>query len=520
MNSKPGERLSRKKTTAWNLTLEYVVIVISIVSRIILVPLYLRYVPLDVYGAWLATGNVLVWLTAIDPGLSSILQQRIAAAYGKMDIQEIQGYVGSGLLLSILISILIIISGLIISNFMISWLRLPSSIDTGIILHAFRISLIGSVLMIFSFSIIAVNRGFQSGIGVGSISAVMNLLSVGVTVILLLRGFGLYALAAPSVINGSGLILANLVYMRWRFHKGKIPFRFSLNRIGVVSKFMSVTFVARLANVVSKNVDLFVIGRYLGPEAVASFNLTRRGPEMSQMFVERPATAFMPAISHLTGSGEMEKARAVLLRLMRMMIWLLGIVVGGFIAFNGDFVRLWVGSHLFAGQTINVLFCFGLLLSVVTISLGNLCFALGNIKGNSIATFAQAVLSLPLILLGAKHLGSLGVALAPIIATLAVTAWYFPLSFSRLLKLKPEDCRAIGRELIAVLTVTVPLTLCGVMFQLGSWSSFSLVVSIYAISYVAGLYALSANLRMESRHVFSRLSGIAKPLVQEHANFK
>lgn len=479
--------------------------IVVMVSRIFLVPLYLIYIPLNIYGAWLATGNILIWLTAVDPGLSSILQQRVAVAYGRKDTEEICGYAGGGLLLSGVISGSLAILGIIVSRVMFTWLRLPPSVDSEIILRAFFIALAGSALMTFSYSVTAVNLGFQGTTAVGAINLALNLLGLTGSVILLYKGFGLDALAIPAVINGGGLIIANFAYMRWRFHKERIPWHFSLNGLRMLSRFLSVTFAARSATVIAKNMDLFVIGRYLGPEAVACFNLTRRAPEMSQMFVERPATAFMPAVSHLVGCHEEDKARAILIRLMRITSWLLGLIVGGFIAFNDDFVRLWVGSHLFAGQLVNLLFCLNLLLSVSMISLSNLCFALGDIKKNSIATFSQAAICVPLSILGVLYLGFVGIALAPVVSMLAVSAWYFPLSFSRLLRLGPSDHRQIVRELLAILAVAAPLTIGGTCFHLSSWGMFLIVVGMYCGLYMVGLYVLSPHLREESQNVLALL---------------
>ena len=59
------------------------------ITGIIMVPLYLRFIPFEVYGAWLASGNMLAWLSTIDPGLTLVLQQRIAAAYGNQDFKAI-----------------------------------------------------------------------------------------------------------------------------------------------------------------------------------------------------------------------------------------------------------------------------------------------------------------------------------------------------------------------------------------------------------------------------------------------
>ena len=163
----------------------------------------------------------------------------------------------------------------------------------------------------------------------------------------------------------------------------------------------------------------------------------------------------MPAISHLVGAGEMAQTRAVLLRLLRMILWLMGLIAGGFFVFNSDFVSLWVGPELFAGGVVNLFIVLTLVVTVVTNVLSNLCFSLGNIKGNSIASLGQGLLAVPLMILGAQYWGMLGVAVAPLPAMLAVSAWYYPYAFSRLLKLERADLLAMVREAVIVMVATI-----------------------------------------------------------------
>jgi len=118
-----------RRTTKWNLFFHYVSIALALVSGVVLVPLYLRFIPLYLYGAWLATGNILAWLTVIDPGLSTVLQQRAGMAYGRRDVAELGSLLTGGVLLSGAIALLVLIAGLASSGFLIGWLNLTTSLD-------------------------------------------------------------------------------------------------------------------------------------------------------------------------------------------------------------------------------------------------------------------------------------------------------------------------------------------------------------------------------------------------------
>jgi O-antigen/teichoic acid export membrane protein len=461
------------------------------------VPLYLRFIPLDLYGAWLATGNILAWLTVIDPGLSSVLQQRAAVAYGKGDVAELTALLTGGVLLSGAISLLVLVAGLISSRFLIGWLNLSTTPDIEIVEQAFTLAVVGSALMFFSYGLTAFNQGLQSSLGIGLVFVTTMMVSLALTVVLLYQRAGLLALPIGLVVRGVGLTIGNAGYLLWRFVGEKMRYRFSVQGAGTLARLSSYTFLGRGAGVIATNLDAFVLTRYLGPEVAPVFVLTRKAPDMSRMFLERPAIAFMPAVSSLVGAGEMERARAVLLRLLRLILWLMGLIAGGFLAFNSEFVALWVGSRFFAGGVVNLFIVLTLVATAVTSALSNLCFALGNIKGNSIASLAQGLLSVPLMVLGARHWGMLGVAVAPLVGMAAVSAWYYPAAFSRLLKLERADLLAMVREGAAVMVAT--MVAMGALFWVtaAAWPVFVLAVGAFGAVYSAVLGGMSPVFRAE-----------------------
>jgi len=195
---------------------------LAIVWGIIMVPLYLRFIPIDVYGAWLASGNILAWLSTMDPGLTSVLQQRIAVAYGKHDLQDVRAVLGGGLLIGAVVLLLAIIFGLACAHYLPSWINLSPSVDKLMIVNAFSLAVIGTSLMIFSFAITSINQGLQGSLGSGLISIGINAISLPVTVVLLYNNFGLFALAYNLIFAGVCSVVFQSVYLMWRVGSEKI----------------------------------------------------------------------------------------------------------------------------------------------------------------------------------------------------------------------------------------------------------------------------------------------------------
>ncbi len=66
-----------KKILKWNFIFQYGWVLTNIFNSILLLPLYLLHIDATTLGVWLATGNILGWMTLVDPGVGEVLQQKI-----------------------------------------------------------------------------------------------------------------------------------------------------------------------------------------------------------------------------------------------------------------------------------------------------------------------------------------------------------------------------------------------------------------------------------------------------------
>jgi O-antigen/teichoic acid export membrane protein len=184
------------------------------------------------------------------------------------------------------------------------------------------------------------------------------------------------------------------------------------------------------------------------------------------------------------------------------------LIVGGFITLNDDFIRLWVGPNLFAGQTINVIISVTIFFAVITNSLSNICFALGNIKNNNVVSFIYAISFILFVTIGVKYLGLLGVVLAPLFSMLILPVWYYPRSFGKLLHLSKRDWKMLGREIFNSAIVPIPLVLIFININTDDWYKFSLLICTFTLCYMSGLWLLSPITREEGVNLLQYLHSI------------
>jgi O-antigen/teichoic acid export membrane protein len=506
---------SRKKVTLWLLFFNYYTIAFSIVWGILLVPLYLKYIPLNIYGAWLATGNIIAWLTVVDPGISDVLRQQVGSAYGAGETRKLNEYLSSGILLSLIVSLLILIGGFISRNYIIELINLTDLNSILVVKKAFILAVVGSSLLIFSFGFTSFSQGLLSSVGIGMVYVVATISSLVVNVVLLYRGYGLYSIPLSQIVRALILIVGNIGYIIWRYIRESLNFRFTISGLSGLAKLSSYNMLGRLANIMSTQMDTFLVARYLGAEVAPILNLTKKGPELSRMFVERPPIAMLPAITNAWGNGEYDKVRKYTSRLFTIMIWLLGLIFTGFIIFNKSFVTLWVGGKIFAGNSINVVICSGIIILVISNVSSNIFFALGKIKETSTINFTQSIITVLALFIGVKFFGLYGLVLAQVLSLLAFSAWYFPYRTVKFIKYDIAVLKQIYKEITIVILISAVIIIISVklisVVNLLTFLIFALLV-VFVYSFL--LFLFSKSFRNE---VFNILQGIKKGI---HANIK
>ncbi len=493
--------MSRTRTTAWNLVFHYASFLLVVVSGIVMVPLYLAHIPASLYGGWLAASNVLMWITVVDPGISTIVMQRVATAYGARDSNAIYALSSGGILLAAASGLLVIVAGELVAPRVAEWVRLSDDASRGALKEAFLIAVCGSALTVTSYTFTAIGQGLQSTFGVGIVFLVASIASLVSTAWLVLRGYGLSAIAVGFVIRGAMLLLGNAIYLYWRFRWEFGGFQFSANKVRELFSVSRFQLLSQAGNVIGNQIESIVVARAFGPEVVTTFVLSKRGPDTLRMIAERPSVAFMPAIAHVRGAGDLSTARNALARLTRYVVWVSGLLMGGFAAFNDDFVRLWVGSQFFVGHGVNAIFCGGVFVLALSRSFSNYYQALGGLKESNIAIFLESVLCMGFMLVGATYFGLAGVALAPIVAASAISGWYFPKRVGRLLGVERAEALALLREMVVVTIIAVIIAAGAALLRPDGWMAFSLQVVSFSCLYAIALFIFSEGVRSECRAV-------------------
>lgn len=501
--------IQRKKIAVYNLFYQYIMFGFSIITGLVLVPLYLSYIDLATYGLWLTIGYVVGWTTIFDPGLASIVQQKVAYSLGSNGFEK-SSIITTGVILSFMLAIVVLFVGVCAGHFLNLIINSKTEAITPQLVKVYYIMLFGTSVFVFGNTLNSINLGLQASTGVYLINFLSLLVGIGFTVLLLINDAGVVSLAVGHLATAVTLCLGNLIYLFANNMNTKILYKIDFKELNTLLKLLFYSFWAKVSSQVLHNLDLVIITNFLGPQTTAIFNITRKIPLFSGRIIDKPVTAISPQISHMHGEHDRDKTSNIIYNLCLLSVWLVGFFVAFFCAYNKLLIGFWVGNNYYIGTYKNILITLGVGLIVFNTCFSQMCFALGSIKQNAITIFIQAIVFVSIGLLGIIKLGIDGLLLSIIISNLVVGCWYYPKRIFAVIILEKDKIYFFIFEIF--ITIALSAVLIVFVFKLGFNAGAKGIVGMAAMPlvYFMVLYATSKRFRKILNDIPSTIRYIKK----------
>lgn len=453
--------VSRRAATVANLVFQYVTIGLAIINGFVLVPLYLRHIDYKLYGAWLATGSIVSWLGLVDAGMSDIVRQRTAMAYGARDFEQAGKSIGTSMICIATVGLLPILISIGIAPFLPAMFGLKSHLADSLS-KSFILAGASCSLAVIASSAYSVQQGLQKHLSVCIIHTTGSIIGLVATVWMLVSGYGLISIPLGLVFRGIIWVCIFWPYtLYFCLRTLRVRLQFSKRDFYKIATLTGWSFLSRISYQFFNQCDALIVGLFMGVKIVPVFVLTKRAWDILALLLERIGVAFMPGLAHLHGEGDEDKFTLVSQRLLRIVIYASIGGAGVCLAFNKMFVALWVGPNLYAGQVFNVLIGLGVLTRVFVFTINRVLFSAGIIKGPSIAMVVQnsarAALLIPLIWI----LGLSGAALSLVVTFATTGAFYFGKQWVKLFHLRGYDFCIV---LLGFVKIGVALLILGYIF--------------------------------------------------------
>ena len=405
---------SRSRAAAATFSANAVNALIVGIQAIVLVPLYLHATGPRLYGSWLASAEVLVWMQAMDLGIPNLMIQRIASAYGRNDKSRAAEWSATGIFVVGVISILIGAAGVLIA------LGLPALVgaapqDRALLSGSFVVGTIATCGTLFANGFVGMARAIQDTYFLSAALVVSALAGLVTSLVLIMGGWGLWAIPLGLVARAVVGLAAALVFAVhvWRVHFA-MPFRIERGILKELLTTSPITAIGGISYALMSQSEIVLVAALIRPELAVVYALTRRAADLGRSLVDMIGFATYGGVAHLMTSADGETARRIYGRILALHLACAIAVGAAYLAVNRSFLDVWVGPSVAGG--LGLIF----LMAIQSVVLGhsyllNLHYrAMGRVVEGSLALVIEALVRVPLL---AAMLLLIGLPGLPIAAT-------------------------------------------------------------------------------------------------------
>ncbi len=389
-------------------------------TGIITVPLTVRYLGAERYGAWMTISSAIAFLGFADFGLGSSLTNALGKAFGEDDHDSARHYIKTAFLSFSIIAALLVIAGILFATPVAAWM-FPSVGSTIMRQEVVPSLVIALAIFAFSLPLGVVNRllsAFQESATANlwiMASSLAGLL--GILLVIFFRG------GLPWLVLGSigANTLTHAVSVIWLFGWHKrwlLPGSWTINS-EIFSELFSSSwkfFVANAAWLVNSQTDNLIIAHYLGPTQVTPYSVAFRLFAYATLIQVLAAPTVWPAYTEAATRKDFDWIRGFFRKNLKSSLLIATATLTILILFGQTIIRFWAGPVAVPPFPAMVwMAAWNLILAYLVVA-GCLLQATGHVTGLSIYSSVTAVLNIVLSICLVRFYGITGVIAATVIA--------------------------------------------------------------------------------------------------------
>lgn len=476
-----------------NVTLGYINMGFNIIIGIVLVPAYIHYVGIRMYGLWLATGGMVVWLGMLDMGISNQMGQRVASAYGARNRLKFGSYYANGILIQ-----LVLVAGLTVFAIGLS-MAIPkmlkvSGAEAQTLTHCALLAGLSLGLQQLATGQANILNALQRPIVkfLGQFSG--GIVTIVTIVTLLSAGRGLHAIP-EGMLAGAGLNLGIVgSYAFWLVWESAAPLKLQWPVVQEMIGIATTSFLAVASGAIVGRIEPTIIAMTISPEMSVIYSNTKRAADITGTLTAMLIGSVNSGLSHLQAQGVETKVRSVFSDVLLLTFHTSMVMVAVYVAMNHSFVALWVGEKCFAGTGVMLLIALSVVITGFASVFTNALGAFGDFKFNNLLTFTESIVRLGLMgtLVFSLRLDGLPLATSLTgLIMLATAAWRIRRKMGIILDWRGEGVRTVLGSM-GILTTAI---LLAVSFHATSWPQLAAWGAASAFVFIAWDFGSSGRLR-------------------------
>jgi len=393
-----------------------IIYILTIIISLIVVPIYLHFVSLKEYGAYIAINSIVAIISLADIGMSMYTEKKLSNDdffYSKRTLL----YLYSMQIFQYLLGIILLILGILVAL----KIDLILSIDE---------KYLQSVRELFFFSWLGVVIGVIFGLNHAIIKSrhklkYMNIimfikfLLINVfSIILLYFNYGLISFGIAIFI--STLIINLIVFLKVKREYNinicfptKINFSYIKEGWNYVKQFQ----ILKIAHIAKTSLFTVLLNNYGGQIIVAKYNITNKIPQLIPGFISKLVTNLFPSLASYFEKGEKKKIREFYEKIFKIGIFVTLFSVYGLCSLNELFVSIWVGSDKFIGYDLFVFILLNFIILIFISFTGIIIQASGEFEKMPFVSLIETVIFIFLSYVLFKLFGLYGFFIGYIIAS-------------------------------------------------------------------------------------------------------
>ena len=411
--------------------MNYLYMAVQVIVNLIYVPLLLNFIGTAEYGLYQIIGSVMAYLLIMNSTIAAAVQRYYNKYLALKEFEKAENVLGvSRVLYWIMSGVAVVVGIALIAIANVAYAESLTAAQLSELSIMLGILVVNVIIVlnnsIYSATIEAHERfTFQYGLQVA-------LTALQPAAIALAIWMWPYAISVVIVQLATVAIEASI---RRYYSKRRLGIRVKLHEFDrslakALLVFSGAILLATIADQIFWRTDQLILGYFFGAESVGVYGIASQIIMCYMPLGIAVSAVFLPKVTRIyRGEETGETLSELFVRIGRISFLVLAAVLGGFIVFGDDFIRLWAGDGFHDAYLVAVIVMIPFTIDLIQ-NVGLTILRVNNTYGfRARVYFATALLNIVATILLVPHLGLVGAAISTSVAMLVgsglVMNWFY-----------------------------------------------------------------------------------------------
>lgn len=430
--------------------------VVQVVVGMFLMPFIIHTLGDRIYGYWVLVAAFLGYYGLLDLGIVTAVQYRVARCIGERDEEDVNQTISTAFVMFGLLGLLIFAITII-----------AAFLSPRIVKDPTEAALLSKVLLIMGIGFAA---GFPCRAFLGALSAELRfdlisglnivgvLVRAALIVILLKAGHGLVALALVTMLVELSQQLIHYVLLKIVQPRFCLTIKAASRKVVKdLFSYSVFTFIAKIADRIRFNMDVFIIGAFLGIGVVTHYAIAKRLTRYLRNLIVSLMGGVGPMFSQQLGRQDEDAMRRTFVTGTKLST-IFSVCVGlCLIVYGKPFIAAWVGINYIDAYVPLFILIIGTIVDLAQQPSVGFLYGIARHKFFAYCNSVEAVLNLSLSLLLVSKYKMLGIAIGYAIPMIVMRLFVQPFYVCKCLKMPYKDYyySVLGKAFVKISLVFV-----------------------------------------------------------------